>query len=160
MDAGRNQRLGEVARIAVRLESETGCPAQMLVAQWAVESSWGAKPTGAANYFGIKKAARHTKCCTVTTHEVVGGKRVGQALQFADYDSLDASCRDYAWLITHGSPYAAAWGNYQKNHDLRALIAAVAGTYATDPNYKALATAIAYQSNVVAAVGAVRTVNV
>jgi hypothetical protein len=31
-----------VARIAVRLEQETGCPAQLMIAQWAIESAWGA----------------------------------------------------------------------------------------------------------------------
>ncbi len=160
MDNSRDHRLAEVARIAVRLEAETGCPAQLLLAQWALESQWGAKPAGTANYFGIKKASRHEKCCTVTTREVVNGKSVVRDLQFADYDSLEASCRDYAWLITHGKPYAVAWGKYQKNRDLRALIAAVAGTYATDPNYKALATTIAYQQNVAAALTAARTVHV
>jgi hypothetical protein len=39
-------------------EAETGCPAPLMIAQWAVESSWGAKPAGKANYFGIKMAAR------------------------------------------------------------------------------------------------------
>lgn len=57
MDNDRNQRLAEVARIAVRLEAETGCPAQLLIAQWALESQWGAEPAGVANYFGMKKAA-------------------------------------------------------------------------------------------------------
>lgn len=157
MEKSRNERLDEVARIAVRLEAETGCPAQMLIAQWALESQWGAKPAGVANYFGIKKASRHEKCCTVTTREVVNGKSVTQDLQFADYDSLEASCRDYAWLITHGSPYRAGWERYQQGHDLRALIAAVAVTYATDPAYKALATTIANQSNVATAIDNART---
>lgn len=160
MDNTRDQRLAAVARIAVRLEAETGCPAPLLIAQWAMESEWGAKPAGAANYFGIKKASRHQKCCTVTTREVVNGKSVMQDLQFADYDSLESSCRDYVWLITHGSPYAVAWANYQKNRDLRALIAAVAGTYATDPNYRTLATTIASQSNVANAINNARVANV
>jgi len=93
-------RLNEVARIAVRLEQETGCPAQLMIAQWAIESAWGAKPVGHANYFGIKKADRHTKCSTVPTREVINGKSVIENLEFADYDSLEDSCRDYAWLIT------------------------------------------------------------
>ena len=160
MKTTRTQRLDEVARIAVRLETETGCPAQLLLAQWALESQWGAKPAGAANYFGIKKASRHEKCCTVTTREAVNGRSVMQDLQFADYDSLDASCRDYAWLITHGSPYRAGWNRYQKDHDLRALIGAVAGTYATDPAYKALAITIASQSNVAAAINNARAAHV
>ena len=102
--ADRDQRLNEVAGIAVALEAQTGCPAQLLVAQWALESQWGAKPAGHSNYFGIKAATRHQKCCTVSTREVVNGKSVVENLKFADYDSLGDSCRDYAWLITNGAP--------------------------------------------------------
>ncbi len=141
-------RLNEVARIAVRLEQETGCPAQLMIAQWAIESAWGAKPVGHANYFGIKRAARHTQCCIVTTREVINGKSVIENLEFADYDSLDDSCRDYAWLITNGEPYRTAWEQYQQDHGLNALIAAVARTYATDPNYAHLAAVIAEQADV------------
>jgi flagellum-specific peptidoglycan hydrolase FlgJ len=150
----REARLGEVARIAVAIEAQTGCPAQLLIAQWALESQWGAKPVGNANYFGVKRAARHQKCCTVTTHEVVNGKSVVENLQFADYNSIEDSCRDYAWLITQGAPYRAAWQRYQNDHDLHALIAAVAGTYATDPNYTHLAATIAGQTNVAQAIAA------
>jgi flagellum-specific peptidoglycan hydrolase FlgJ len=105
---------------------------QLLIAQRALESKWGAKPAGNANYFGIKKADRHEKCCTVTTRGVVNGKSVVQDLEFADYDSLADSCRDYAWLIANGTPYRAAWERYQKDRDLHALIATVASKYATD----------------------------
>jgi len=96
------------------LESKTGCPAQLLIAQWALESKWGAKPAGNANFFGVKKSDRHEKCCTVSTREVVNGKSVVQDLDFADYDSLEDSCKDYAWLITQGAPYHQAWAQYQK----------------------------------------------
>ena len=73
----REQRLKEVAGIAAALEKQTGCPAQLLVAQWALESQWGAKPVGHAGYFGIKRAARHAKFCTVTTHEVLSAVQLG-----------------------------------------------------------------------------------
>jgi flagellar protein FlgJ len=144
--------LKEVAGIAAALEKQTGCPAQLMIAQWAIESQWGEKPAGHANYFGIKKADRHTKCCTVTTHEVVNGKSVVQNLEFADYNSLNDSCRDYAWLIAHGAAYRTAWVQYQGDRDLHALIRAVAGAYATDPNYARLATAISSQTNVTQAI--------
>jgi lysozyme len=144
----REERLDKVARIAVRLNRETGCPAQLLIAQWAIESQWGEKPVGHANYFGIKKAARHTKCWAVTTREVVNGRSVIENLEFADYDSLEDSCRDYAGLITHGAPYHAAWVQYLKDRDLPALVAAVASVYATDPNYANLAAAVGGQANV------------
>lgn len=117
-------------------------------AQWAIESAWGEKPVGHANYFGIKRAARHTLSCMVATREVVNGKSVIERLEFADYDSLEDSCRDYAWLITTGAPYHAAWEQYQKDLDLKGLLAAVARVYATDPTYARLATAIAIQANV------------
>jgi flagellum-specific peptidoglycan hydrolase FlgJ len=152
----RQTRLNEVARIAVELESQTGCPAQLLISQWALESKWGAKPAGNANFFGVKKSDRHEKCCTVTTHEVVNGKSVVQDLDFADYDSLEDSCRDYAWLITQGVPYHQAWAQYQKDRNLHALIEAVAGKYATDPQYAFLAATIAGQSNVTQAIAAAR----
>jgi peptidoglycan hydrolase FlgJ len=157
----REERLKEVARIAVALEAQTGCPAALMIAQWALESKWGERPVGHFNCFGIKRAARHADFCTVATREFVNGKSVVQNLEFADYGSLEDSCRDYAWLITQGSPYRAAWQRYQNDHDLRALIAAIAGTYATDPNYAHLAAAIVGQTNVAQAIGAARqeTVN-
>ena len=173
----REQRLKEVAGIAAALEKQTGCPAQLMVAQWAIESQWGEKPTGRFNFFGIKRAARHTKFCIVTTHEVFtpaqlarwnrqhpgrlarvnstlsdGRLRVELDDEFADYDSLQASCEDYAWLITHGEPYQQAWRQYLQDKNLDALIGEVAKTYATAPQYAEMAEAIARQNNVANAV--------
>jgi flagellum-specific peptidoglycan hydrolase FlgJ len=170
-------RLNEVAHIAVRLAQVTGCPAQLLIAQWAIESKWGEKPVGHANYFGIKRAARHTKWCTVPTQEVFtpaqletwdhqhaasparvittlpdGRLRVEIYDEFADYDSLDASCQDYAWLITQGEPYHRAWQQYQRDKSLADLIGRVAQNYATAPGYAELSEKIATQSNVVTAI--------
>ena len=148
----REQRLKEVAGIASALEQQTGCPARLMIAQWALESEWGAKPVGRFNCFGVKKADRHEQSCTVTTHEVVNGKSVVQNLAFADYNSLDDSCQDYAWLITHGAAYRAAWVRYQGDRDLHALITAVANVYATDPSYANLVSTIAGQTNVTQAI--------
>jgi flagellum-specific peptidoglycan hydrolase FlgJ len=152
----RQQGLAEVARIAVRLEAETGCPAQMLIAQWALESRWGEKPAGHANYFGIKRSSRHQKWCTVSTREVINGHEIFKELDFADYDSLEESCRDYVWLLTNGAPYRTAWQKYQADKDVNGLIAAIAYTYATDPAYTKLVTAIANQVNVTQAIAAAR----
>jgi flagellum-specific peptidoglycan hydrolase FlgJ len=175
-------RLNEVARIAVRLGQQTGCPAKLLIAQWAIESKWGERPVGHANYFGIKRAARHTKWCTVATEEVFtpaelgawnhehvgsparviatlpdGRLRVQIDDEFADYDSLDASCQDYAWLITHGEPYCAAWQQYKQNGRLAQLISGVAHAYATAPQYAELALEIADQANVSNVIDEVKT---
>jgi flagellum-specific peptidoglycan hydrolase FlgJ len=147
----QQNRLAEVSRIAVRLEQETAVPANLLVAQWALESKWGEKPVGNANYFGIKKADRHTKCCTATTQEVAHGKRTKLDLQFADYDSLEESCRDYAWLLSNGAPYRKAWQAYLADRDARKLLLGIAGTYATDPLYHKLVQQIAGSSAVIMA---------
>ncbi len=88
----------------------------------------------------------------MTTREFVNGKFMVENLEFADYDSLEDSCPDYAWLITNGAPYRAAWTQYQRDRNLNALIAAVARVYATDPGYARLAEAIAGQSNVTQAI--------
>lgn len=159
MAKDRSQRLAEVAKIAVRLEAETGIPARMLVAQWAIESRWGAKPVGNFNFFGMKRAKRHAKGCVVETREVIDGKDEIRTCEFADYGSLEESCRDYAWLITHGAPYRAAWQKYQQNGDICDLVMSVARVYATDPQYGWLALKIAEQPNVLAAMKAARTVH-
>lgn len=54
-DTERQTRLAEIAKIAVALKATTGCPAPLMIAQWAVGSRWGSKPCGHADYFGMKK---------------------------------------------------------------------------------------------------------
>ncbi|MCC6389154.1 MAG: glucosaminidase domain-containing protein [Bryobacterales bacterium] len=159
MSDNRSQRLAEVAKIAARLEGETGIPARILIAQWAIESRWGAKPVGNFNVFGSKRAKRHKKFFTVETREVIDGKEEMRVCEFADYDSLEESCRDHAWLITHGSPYRAAWQKYRQDGDFCDLVMSVARVYATDPQYGWLALKIAEQPNVIAAIKAARTFN-
>ena len=79
----------------------------------------------------------------MTTREVINGKSVIENIEFTDYDTLEDCCRDYAWLITNGSPYRAAWVRYQRDRDLQPLLAAVSRVYATDPGYARLVATIA-----------------
>lgn len=116
-------------------------------------------PVGKANYFGIKRSTRHGQGCTVETREVIDGKDVARVCEFADYDSLDDSCRDYAWLITHGAPYRSAWQKFQQDGDLCGLVTSVARVYATDPQYARLALKIAEQPNVTAALKAAKAIH-
>lgn len=150
-------RLLQIAAIAVAIEKDTQCPAQLMIAQWAVESRWGAKPVGNFNYFGMKQNCRDPLSCNVETEEVVNGKRVEEKLQFADYNSLEESARDYAYLITQGEPYRAAWPQYLQDRNLATLITAVAARYATDEGYAMLVNAIAHQGNVARAIGTAQT---
>jgi hypothetical protein len=36
-----------------------------------------------------------------------------QRVEIDDYDSLEMSCRDYAWLITRADSYQRAWQQYR-----------------------------------------------
>lgn len=152
----RNERLDEVAAIAVVQERLTGVPARCMVAQWAVESKWGSKPVGNANYFGIKRAKRHKRYCAVTTHEYVDGVKIECVQEFADYDSLAESCADYAWLISRGAPYRTAWQKFDKSGNVTELINGIARVYATSPGYASLVLKIAYQDNVASAIESAR----
>ncbi len=151
----RDQRLQEIASIAVKLEAETSLPARLLIAQWATESHWGAEPAGHFNVFGMKRAPRHAKFCLVPTHEIINGKSELKTLEFADYDSIEESARDYCWLLTHGAPYADAWAAYKAGGSFTALAEAVLAKYAT-AQYGELALQIAGQGNVTAAIAAAR----
>jgi flagellum-specific peptidoglycan hydrolase FlgJ len=158
-------------------ESPRGVPGRLITAAWAVESQWGVCVAGRFNCFGIKRAARHSMFVPVLTHEVFtdaqladwnrkhpdrparmvqvlpnGRKNVLLTDYFADYPSLLDAARDYAWLISHGGPYAAAWRRYQSDGDVDALIAGIAGAYSTSPQYAELVTTIAGQANVRAAI--------
>jgi flagellum-specific peptidoglycan hydrolase FlgJ len=128
-----------ICPIAVEQEHLTGLPAEMMVAQWAVESDWGISPVGFANYFGIKFVRGWHKYSTLrpTTEyftaaqyfawrakfpgrqsevlERVGVDRLKVRIQeeFAEYTSLFDSAQDYATLITKGFstgwPYMKPW---------------------------------------------------
>lgn len=156
MDPERQNRLNEIAKIATHLEDLTQVPANLTVAQWALESRWGSRPAGENNYFGIKRAARHTEGCTVSTHEYVDGKKVQQDCTFAAYADLTASASDYAWLISNGKPYQKAWQAYLKDRDAIKLLKGIAGVYATDVSYAKLVQQIAGQGDVVEAIAKAR----
>ena len=182
MDPERQQRLNELCAIAVRVEADTKVPAQWcIVPQWALESKWGSNPCG-NGFFGIKHASRHSMTILKTTHEnftqaqiirwnasnpshparvieQIPDGRFSVELDdaFADYPNLEASVRDYAWLISHGSPYAKVWAAFLGNGDGPALMKGIASSgYASGTGYADLALQIANQGSVQLALSAAR----
>ncbi len=179
MDKERQERLDEVCKVAVVVANDTRVPALSIVAQWAVESLWGATPCG-KNYFGIKRASRHRKFVTKSTTEwftaaqienwaahrgslvktgernAIGHFKVLLQDEFADYESLEESVRDYAWLVSNGKPYAAAWAAYLAKRDVGAFIDGIAVAYSTSAAYSALVKQIAGQDNVRLAISKAR----
>jgi flagellum-specific peptidoglycan hydrolase FlgJ len=119
----------DVIDAAQNAQAAYGVPASVAIAQWALESAWGAHCTGKYNFFGVKATATQP-ASLCWTHEVVGGKSVACQQRFADYVSLKAAFGAHAALLTHRQ-YAKAW----PFKTVEAFVSAIAPVYATDPDY-------------------------
>ena len=115
-----------------------GIPASVTLAQWAVESAWGKRMSGANNPFGIK-ARPGEPCKVVTTHEVVKGQRIEVQAAFRSFASLAEAFDAHARLLATAGVYAHA---RKALPDPFAFADALTGTYATDPHYGAALGAI------------------
>jgi flagellum-specific peptidoglycan hydrolase FlgJ len=168
---------------AARLEKAEGFPPAVLLAQWALESGWGARVTGDFNYWGKIRAPETGSAKFCSTHEdvtleqlthfradelasethrepIAGGQwRVQLSRWFASYASLDESLADYVATFIH-SPhrYQAAWQGYQQTKDVDAFFEAICKAgYATGVGYDKQALAIEHQQNIQHAVTMART---
>lgn len=104
------------------------------VAQYAVESGYGAHLSGLNNPFGIQATAAQRaagQARLVLSHEYVGGKYVPREEWFANYASLEAAFDAHAVLLT--TPH------YQRCMDAQTPAAYAQALhdcgYATAPNY-------------------------
>jgi flagellar protein FlgJ len=165
--------LREAAAAAVRCEKSAGCPAELSVAQWAVESGWGIHAPG-NNCFGIKfNPARHARSQKLETTEVLPrarmepGDRVDEELsghrvrvrgprEFAAFDSLAGCFQEHALLIASAAPYEQAWARYRDDRDFDRLVRSVSGVYATEPLYSVTVLRIARLPQVVEAIAEAR----
>ncbi|WP_434109233.1 glycoside hydrolase family 73 protein [Paraburkholderia caffeinilytica] len=118
---------------ALRLQQQYGVPAGILLAQAALESSWGRQVVGNA-YFGIKGRAPDGSSATFTTHEVVSGQRIQTNAAFRAYASFDDAAEDYARYITSKPDLRTCYT--QGTASKCAVLIAHRG-YATDPRYLA-----------------------
>lgn len=131
--------VGRLAGPAQAASRTTGVPAELILAQAALETGWGRHEIAtndgrnSHNLFGIK-AGNHWQGPTaeITTHEYRDGRRTAMTDSFRVYDSFEAAFTDYARLIGDNPRYArvsAAPDAAQAAHELQA------GGYATDPAY-------------------------
>jgi flagellum-specific peptidoglycan hydrolase FlgJ len=130
----QSERLNRAARSAASCEHTTGVPAELTVAQWVLESSWGTQQPG-NNCFGIKAFDGCYGVQLLQTTEVIKGVRTPVVEKFATFPTLDACFAKHASLLTTGRPYAQAWAAYRATHNLQAFVGEIAHVYATDPNY-------------------------
>lgn len=128
----RSPFLRSMMPAAERIEAKYGLPAEVIVAQAALESNWGKSAIGTYNVFGIKGEGSQGSI-NVSTREHTGGRWHRVQARFAHYGSFDEAFEAYAKTI-HNGFYKRALAN--KEDPVR-YARALQGTYATDPSYAA-----------------------
>ncbi|WP_108446296.1 flagellar assembly peptidoglycan hydrolase FlgJ [Halomonas denitrificans] len=130
------ERLAAPARAASRA---SGVPAELILAQAALETGWGrheiATPGGgnSHNLFGIKAGSTwRGETTEILTHEVIDGRRQAVRDRFRVYGSFEEAFTDYARLIGDNPRYAGVVTAGSADQAARAL---QQGGYATDPAY-------------------------
>ena len=117
-------------------------PASVSLAQWAIESGWGAHSPG-NNPFGIKALTGHP-VQTFTTHECVHGHLVKCEQRFAAFTDIAEAFDCHAKLLATAAVYHAAMGALP---DVTKFVARMGPHYATDPQYAAKIMAVITSAN-------------
>lgn len=134
-----SQFIQTLAAPAQAASATTGVPAELILAQAALETGWGRHEiatrngNNSHNLFGIK-AGSHWKGQTtdIVTHEYINGRRTQVVDTFRVYDSFEHAFTDYASLIGNNPRYA---GVVQAPNAEQAARELQRGGYATDPRY-------------------------
>lgn len=111
-----------------------GLPASAILAQSALESTWGTNAPGNA-FFGIKGKAPSGKSVQTATHEVIKGQKIAETDAFRAYDNWAEAADDYANLITTHKAYSTVLP--YRNDGLKYAEAMGHTPYATGPGYGA-----------------------
>ena len=125
--------LARAAASSVGCESTYKIPAELTLAQWALESGWGSHQPG-NNCFGIKAYSGCFGIQLLKTVEFVKGVRQTMLQPFATFSSLEACFAQHARLFS-SARYKPAFAQHAQLPDLSALIRGVSAVYATDPHY-------------------------
>jgi flagellum-specific peptidoglycan hydrolase FlgJ len=114
-------------------------PVSVTIAQWAIESGYGAHmPAGSNNPFGIKARANQPSVSAMTV-EVIGGRTIHLPQPFRKFASLAEAFDLHGQLLHDGRLYRHAM-TLAGNPD--AFANALSGIYATDPHYGRSLTAL------------------
>lgn len=134
-----DQFMQTLAAPAQAASASSGVPAELILAQAALETGWGrheiATQNGqnSHNLFGIKAGSQWQGNTTdIVTHEYINGRRTQVIDTFRVYDSYEHAFTDYANLIGNNPRYA---GVTQAPTAELAAIELQRGGYATDPRY-------------------------
>ena len=109
-------------------------PAAVTLAQWVIESAWGASmPPGSNNPFGIKAVANQPEVDS-QTNEVVNGETITITAKFRAFPSIADAFDAHGRLLATSPAYSVAMQHKQSPD---AFADALTGVYATDPDYGA-----------------------
>lgn len=134
----------DVIKAAQDSQRKWTVPAAVTIAQWAVESGYGAHmPVGSNNPFGIK-ARPGQPFVTAMTTEVLHGRTVHIAQPFRKFASLADAFDLHGQLLHDGRPYQSAM-RLVSSPD--AFADALTGVYATDPHYGRSLIALMHAAN-------------
>lgn len=178
----KSEALPILAKACVAAEKLTGVPAELSLAQAALESGWLQYTMNANNCHGIKyNKNRHSARVLVTTREwfteaekmrflalgdsrevitatgASNGNRKEYKVKdwFAKFYQLSDCIAEHASLISTGKPYAQAWAAYRAHSNWRVLLQDIGPIYATSPDYARTVESMV-SSDVVAAIQAAR----
>lgn len=134
-----DQFIQTLAAPAQAASATTGVPAELILAQAALETGWGRHEiatrngNNSHNLFGIKAGSHwQGKTTDIVTHEYINGRRTQVVDTFRVYDSFEHAFTDYASLISNNPRYA---GVVQAPSAEQAAQELQRGGYATDPRY-------------------------
>lgn len=124
-----------VTPVAKEVERTHGVRPSVLIAQAALESSWGNSTLSkeSNNYFGIKDANGQK----YATNEFYDNEWETVRATFKEYPSLEASIIDYANLLNNGTTWNSKLyhGALEADNYVDAANAVSNAGYATDPDY-------------------------
>ncbi|AAP95805.1 integrating conjugative element protein [[Haemophilus] ducreyi] len=117
--------------IAKAIEEKWGVPAEVVIAQAALESGWGKHVKGNA-YFGIKGKGSQGSI-NFGTHEVINGKKISINDNFASYGGFGDAANGYGEFLNKNKRYREAFKH--KDNPVEFAKAIARAGYATDPDY-------------------------
>lgn len=134
-----DQFMQTLAAPAQAASANSGVPAELILAQAALETGWGKHEIATRdgqnshNLFGIKAGSQwQGETTDVVTHEYIDGRRTQVVDSFRVYDSYEHAFTDYANLIGNNPRYAGVTQAPTAEQAAREL---QRGGYATDPRY-------------------------
>ena len=118
---------------AIDSEKKYGVPAEVTLAQAALESGWARSPIGGYNIFGIKGKGSQGSV-NVSTREFYNGRYVTIRDNFARYANFYDAVSSHGKLF-HNGYYDKAIHQYSRDKNPDKFVDNIHGIYATDPDY-------------------------